>query len=1311
MNKKLKSILISSRRKLHTLSKGQKKRFAFFLSTFNLIIFLTLLLSVLFIKNQSFSPFTLQKAISINKNEEKAKETQFISNEILIKVKKESRNKIKDGDFKNTGINALDQIFKERKPNKFEKVAKLNKKSNIDSDIFSWYLIQFNEPVEKINGKLDKKTGKLDTTSPAKKELQKTIVRLLNDPDIETVEPNYIVTTNIVPNDPYYSSTGSWGQAYPDLWGIKKINMETAWNTSTGSSSIIVASIDTGVDRNHEDLKDNMWINIAEIPGNGVDDDNNGYVDDYYGWDFYNNDNDPMDDHGHGTHTAGTIAATGNNGIGVVGVNWKSKIMSVKFLNSGGSGYISDGAKALQYAANAGAKISSNSWGCNCQSALVNDAIKYEHDKEMVIVVAAGNSNIDALDFSPASSELAITVAASDPNDAKAYFSNWGEKIDVSAPGVDILSAKAAVNTMCDVTITVGINYCRVSGTSMATPHVTGLAALLLSKDPALTNEEIRQLIRNGATDLGSPGKDIYFGYGRIDANFTLSISSKPLAPIITNPRNKTVLSGALQITGSAAGQNFSSYKVELGTGRSPNVWTLIKESNVPIINNVLATLDTSTFADGTYTVRLTATDTSNKSYQFQVFDLIVDNLDALINFPLDFISQGTLDIVGTAQTKNGATLANYKLEWGLGTTPASWSTEGIILINNGSQSIIDNVLAQWNTTNLAIDETYTLRLTVLTTSGLNQSSSVIVKIDKDMVRNWPKYIPGRGDGYDSVVPVMTDLDNDGNKEIIIFDTTGKLRAFHKDGSELAGFPIALNSSQAPNWSPNVDDIDGDGKKEIIIPDGFNINIYKSDGNPFPNWPKMVFSGSGSPQASDRTPILTDLDGDGKKEIVVMEINNISSGKIHAYKTNGAVLNGFPKTVNFVNPPSYPYNATFSSNDIDHDGKVELAFGFNRTFYLFDNNGNLLPGWPITIPQSTINEGVAGYDMVFHNPGAFADINGDGNLEVTALAKFEACFGNCKSLVYSWDKNGTMLPGWPKQVGGINNNISRLHSPAIADINNDNKDEIALGTLGIYLLNNQASINLEVNSQYPAMSTPAIADINGDGILDFISVYYRGISVINSSGQYLWQRIFADQDHDFWMPAVIADLDNNGKKEIAISRSPNFIVDKVAGLYLWEIAPTSPNSLNQDWPMFMHDSSRTGRLLLNSSPTPILSITPALTPTTAPLPTNTPVPPTPTLTPTPSDTTPPTVTITSPRNNSKVARNKTITIKANASDASGIAKVEFYVNGTLKCTDTTASYTCAWGVPSARNVVYTLQAKAHDTKGNTAANTITVTSN
>jgi subtilisin family serine protease len=410
---------------------------------------------------------------------------------------------------------------------------------------------------------------------------------------------------------------------------MPKINAAAAWDQSTGSTSVIIADIDTGVDRNHPDIANNMWVNTAETPNNGIDDDGNGYVDDYYGWDWVNNDNNPMDDHGHGTHVAGTIAGVGNNGIGVVGVNWTSKIMALKFLSSGGSGSLANGIKALRYAADMGAKISSNSWGCSCNTSAMDDAVKYEHEKGMVMVAAAGNSNRDALDHSPSSADRALSVAASDYLDRKASFSSWGEDIDVAAPGVDVLSLKAAVSPMCTASRTVGTRYCRVSGTSMATPHVAGLAALLWVNNPSLTNEEIRQIIRLGADDLGAVGKDRDFGYGRINANGSMALSgSRHMRPIITTPSSRTTISGtSYNVLGGVAGPRFASYKLEAGKGRSPTSWQQLKNSTTQVSSGVLATINTTSLTDGKYIFRVTATATDGKKYQFQVHDVKVDNV------------------------------------------------------------------------------------------------------------------------------------------------------------------------------------------------------------------------------------------------------------------------------------------------------------------------------------------------------------------------------------------------------------------------------------------------------------------------------------------------------------------------------------------------------------------------------------------------------------------------------------------------------------------------------------------------------------
>lgn len=326
--------------------------------------------------------------------------------------------------------------------------------------------------------------------------------RYESSPDVEFAEPDFILkpSQTTTANDP----------DYPRLYGLNNtgqdggtadadVDAPEAWSATTGDPGTVVAVIDEGVDTNHPDLRNNIWTNPDEIPNNGIDDDNNTYVDDVNGWDFANNDAtvydpDPISGAGdeHGTHVAGTIAAEGNNNVGVVGVNWRTRIMPLKFLGPGG-GYTSDAIKALNYAVAEGAKISNNSWGGGGKSQALLDAINRADAAGHLFVAAAGNGgqdsvgdNNDTTPHYPSSydSPNIISVAATNSQDSLAAFSNYGAtSVDVAAPGVGILSTlpKNA--------------YGRYSGTSMATPHVSGIAALLRSRSQDLDDAQLRDQI------------------------------------------------------------------------------------------------------------------------------------------------------------------------------------------------------------------------------------------------------------------------------------------------------------------------------------------------------------------------------------------------------------------------------------------------------------------------------------------------------------------------------------------------------------------------------------------------------------------------------------------------------------------------------------------------------------------------------------------------------------------------------------------------------------------------------------------------
>ena len=269
-----------------------------------------------------------------------------------------------------------------------------------------------------------------------------------SDPNVEFAEPNYIVRTSAIPNDPGYSQ--QWGLNNTGQTGGTSgadIRAQNAWDITKGSNSIIVAVVDSGVAYDHPDLAGNTWVNTAELNGlPGVDDDNNGFVDDIYGWDFINNDGHPVDYNQHGTHVSGIVAARGNNGIGVSGVMWSAQIMPVRFLGITGSGDVARGAEAITYAVDNGARIINASWGGYDYSATLYNAIDYARQKNVLVVAAAGNdeNNNDSNPFYPASFNLAniVSVAASDQNDSLASFSNYGAaSVHLAAPGVTIYSS------------------------------------------------------------------------------------------------------------------------------------------------------------------------------------------------------------------------------------------------------------------------------------------------------------------------------------------------------------------------------------------------------------------------------------------------------------------------------------------------------------------------------------------------------------------------------------------------------------------------------------------------------------------------------------------------------------------------------------------------------------------------------------------------------------------------------------------------------------------------------------------------------
>ncbi|MCK5922761.1 MAG: S8 family serine peptidase, partial [Methylococcales bacterium] len=351
-----------------------------------------------------------------------------------------------------------------------------------------------------------------------------------NDRQVEYAEPNYMYRALALPDDISFNSlwalnnTGQTGGS-----ADADIDAPEAWNTATGTADIVVAVIDTGIDYTHPDLINNVWVNPGEIAGNGIDDDANGYIDDVYGVNAITHSGNPMDDNGHGTHVSGTIGGEGNNSQGVAGVNWDVSVMGVKFLDASGNGSTVDAIKALEYVltmkqAGVNIRVTNHSWGGGGPSVALKNAFEAVGNAGILNAAAAGNGNYDndANPNYPSSYDLdtIISVGATDHNDNRSSFSQWGAtSVDLGAPGSNILSTVP------------GNGYSSYNGTSMATPHVAGAAALLASQFPAMTATGIKARLVS-TVDVKSQLHGLWGSNGRL--NIANALNCEPGNPVMS---------------------------------------------------------------------------------------------------------------------------------------------------------------------------------------------------------------------------------------------------------------------------------------------------------------------------------------------------------------------------------------------------------------------------------------------------------------------------------------------------------------------------------------------------------------------------------------------------------------------------------------------------------------------------------------------------------------------------------------------------------------------------------------------------------
>ncbi len=384
--------------------------------------------------------------------------------------------------------------------------------------------------------------------SPA--DLRQRINALMATGVFKYVQPDYELTTLATPNDARFADGTLWGLKNTGLSGGvagADINAEAAWNITTGSANVIVAVIDSGIRYTHQDLAAQMWLNPGEVAGNGVDDDGDGYVDNVHGINAITGSGNPMDDNDHGTHCAGTIGAAANDGNPHVGVAWVVRLMACKFLDANGSGNTSDAIECINFAVANGARVLNNSWGGGPFQQGLFDAIVAARNQGALFVAAAGNGGTDGVgdnnDLTPSypasySVDNIISVAAVDRANQIASFSNFGQNsVHLGAPGVAIFSSTSGANN----------EYKTFNGTSMATPHVSGVAALVLAQSPGITYGELRQRILQGVVPIAALNGKTQTG-GRLNAFNALSLSTggdNVLELSVNSPDGTTLAAGA----------------------------------------------------------------------------------------------------------------------------------------------------------------------------------------------------------------------------------------------------------------------------------------------------------------------------------------------------------------------------------------------------------------------------------------------------------------------------------------------------------------------------------------------------------------------------------------------------------------------------------------------------------------------------------------------------------------------------------------------------------------------------------------------